>query len=150
MTPTNQNARQMVTLFGVLGFVFGWCFPAAFGGWIFYTTKPLEFIDGWMIPVIAASFGASLAAIPFAVSAISRSSAGGRYFTPLFVLTGVWAVIVFSTSVVVRIVTATVHQKTLHIPIWLIPVSLILVAVVPGVIVLALGYLRARRHESCA
>jgi len=150
MTSAYQNAGQMVTLFGVLGFVLGWCFVPAFGGWIFYTTKPLEFIDTWVVFVLAALFGASFAMIPLTTVIIQRARPSVRYRGTLLALASFWVVMVVLTSVVVSFVTATVHHKTLDIPRWLIPAGLFLVAIFPGITILFAGYWRARRYESCA
>jgi hypothetical protein len=147
---TIPKTRQMVGLFGILGFWLGFILPIGFAERIFYTTKPYAFMDGWFIVALAFLVAASFAMIPFATVIVERSSSSLRYFTTLLTFTSIWLVIAVLTSVAVSIVTATVHHKTLDIPSWLIPAGLLLVAILPGVTVLSLGYLRARRYEPCA
>jgi len=132
-------------LFGVLGLWLGLMLSCGFAGWIYFTTKPLAFVDDWFIVALAFLVAASFAMIPFATALVQRSSASARYFPTLLVFATIWVVMAVLTSVLVGFVTATIHHKTLGIPSWLIPAGLLLVAILPGAAVLSRGYLRAGR-----
>jgi hypothetical protein len=137
-----------VVVFATLGYCAGWVFVPATMDWLYYTTKPLAFISDVTLWVLAVLFSASFSAIP-----LIASQGGGASRSPdsrvLLVLGLVWSASVCVALLVVRTVTAHIHNATLSIPEPLIPGGLFFIPVFAGFVVLLVGtWLRERYGAS--
>ena len=146
MPPISRSNRQLLALFGFLGFGLGIFFPSLFAERIFYTTEPFAFLSDLSVFALALLFGLSFAMIPLATMNMHHSSSIVRYPGALPALAVFWAIMTALTSVVVSFVTATVHHRTLDIPAWSVPVGLSLVALLPGITILFTVLWRSRRE----
>ena len=135
MTPTPASKRSVVVAFATLGFCAGWVFVPTTMDWLYYTTKPMAFIGGITLWVFAVLFGASLSAIPLFASQGGGAN-GGPDLRVLLALGLIWTASVGVALLVVRTVTAQIHNTTLSIPTLLIPGGLFLIPVFGGLMVI--------------
>jgi len=145
MQLAESSTRSVFVLFGVLGLVAGFYFPAAME-WIFYTTKPI--VDDWFIVPLAVVFGASFCGCPIAAFIVQRRSPAKNPRRLLWIFAGVWLAAVFLTSIAVRLFTAKFHYSTLSLPDWLIPTESLLVPTAGAVAVLAAFWMARRRRKT--
>ena len=136
----------LVILFGVAGWLVG--FFSVYAGLlekIFYTTKPSAFLDSWQVWLFNALFAASFACIPFAADRSHRSAvdSGAPRQARFLSFLAAWVGAAFVTGLLVSVIAATIHHKMQHVPDWLIPLSLLLVPIGPGITVLVVSFWRA-------
>jgi hypothetical protein len=94
-----------------------------------------------MIFVLGPVFGLSAATIPlFAAAVCQRSAATVSYRGLLFVYASVWVAVAALTSLAVSILTATVHHRTLSIPVWLVPAGLFFIPAGAGAVIFLVGF----------
>ena len=148
MATTPTSKRSVVVAFGTIGFCVGWVFLPATIDWLYYTTKPMAFIDGFTVWLFAVLFGASISLIPlFALH--SENTSCSPKVRPLLTLGLLWLASGSAAFLIVRVVTAHVHTVTLSLPDRLVPAGLFFIPIVAGVAVALAGILaRGRRRTS--
>jgi hypothetical protein len=145
MTPTPASKRSVVIAFATLGFCAGWVFMPTTMDWLYYTTKPMAFIGAVTLWVFAVLFAASLSAIPlFAPQGGDAGRSPG--LRVLLVFGFVWSVSAGVALLIVRTVTAHIHNTTLSIPEPLVPGGLFFIPVFAGLVVLLAGIWVRKRY----
>jgi MFS family permease len=150
MPSARANNSVVVIAFSFVGFLLAPVFLGFSLDWIFYTTKPEAFLNGWHMLVFLVLFGLSIGSVPFAALIAQHFDCSSRYRRFSIILASAWLVSVFVSSLLVRFITAAVHHATLDIPAGLVPVGLFFVPSVAIATVLFIGFRRARRYEPCA
>ncbi len=126
-----------VTLFAIVGLVLGFV-SLRFLDIVFYTTKPMAFLDQWHILLFIALLTVSFALTPAAAS---------PGLLPLAVQLFIWVCVTLATGFLVSVLTATVHNRTLSIPAWLVPTGLLVIPLISGTVTVISARLWRRPHE---
>jgi glucan phosphoethanolaminetransferase (alkaline phosphatase superfamily) len=146
MTTAPTNKRTQVVASAALGFCAGWVFVPLTMNLLYYTTKPMDLIEGETIWVFAVLFGASFSAIPFFASRGGDPSRRPR-LRVLLVLGLIWSTSIAVAFLIVRTVTAHIHNTTLDIPEQLIPGGLFFIPVFAGLVVFLAAIWTRRRNR---
>jgi hypothetical protein len=123
------------------------CFPGLFADLIFYTTKPLHFLDPWMFLPFGAAFAISAATIPFSAALVRRSVPRASYRIFLLVYATTWVGVAALASLGVSLFTAAIHNATLSIPVWLVPIGFVFIPAAAGTTILLAGFRKATHTD---